>query len=89
MNKAARAKMILAMEYICRQINNEEVFDSWLMQGIADGDIPYGSTDIADVDDCYLEDNTFKDIMNCFLRRMSATTKQGGLYCDNILTDAD
>ena len=34
-----RAKMVLAMEYICRQINDEVAFNGWLMCGVPDGDI--------------------------------------------------
>ena len=59
MNKIERAKMILAMEFIARQINDEDVFDGWLMCGVADGDIPYGSFDIKDVDEYYLDNKTF------------------------------
>ena len=43
MNKVERAKMIVAMEFIARQINDEDVFDRWLMCGVADGDIDYGN----------------------------------------------
>lgn len=86
MRESERRKMVLAMEYIARQINNEDVFEGWLMNGVADGDIPYGSTDIEDVDEYYIEDKNFKELMGCFLRRMSAANKSGGLYCDNIVS---
>ena len=85
MNKVERAKMILAMEFIARQINDEDVFDRWLMCGVADGDIDYGSIDVADVDEYYLKDDTFEDIMSCFLRCMKGAYNSGGLYCDNIV----
>lgn len=85
MNKIERAKMVLAMEFIARQINDEDVFDGWLMCGVADGDIPYGSIDITDVDEYYLNDNTFNDLMSCFLRRMKGAYESGGLYCDNVV----
>ena len=83
-----RKKMILAMEYIARQINNEDVFDGWLMCGVADGDIEYGCLDATtiDDDDYYLEDDNFKDLMIVFLRRMYFAYKSGGLYCGNIVS---
>lgn len=86
MNKEQRAKMVLAMEYIVRNVNDETVLDGWLMNGVADGDITYGSFDVEDVDDCYLEDDTFRDLMDCFLRRMAGAKKSGGLYVDGIVT---
>ena len=87
MNKPERAKMILAMEYIARQLNDEDILDDWLMCGVADGDIPYGCMDIDKVDEWYLNDNNFKDLMSCFLRRMVRAYKSGGLYCDKVVSD--
>ena len=52
MNKAdERAKMVACMEYIARQINNEDIFETWLMCGVADSDIEYGNLDISEIDD--------------------------------------
>lgn len=81
-----RAKMVLAMEYICRQINDEVAFNGWLMCGVADGDIKYGETDTEVVDEYYLEDGTFRELMECFLRRMTSAVKHDGLCCDLIAT---
>ena len=39
-----RIKMIKAMEYIARQINDEDVLGRWLVCGVADGDIDYIET---------------------------------------------
>jgi hypothetical protein len=86
MNIIRRKKMVLAMEYIARQINDEDVFEGWLMCGVADGDIKYGSLDVDEVDEGYIEDDNFRDLMECFLRKMSAAKKSGGLYCDGIVT---
>ena len=85
MNVNERKKMVLAMEYIARQINDEDVLMGWLMGGVADGDIPYGSTDVDDVDEYYIEDKNFEDLMSCFLRRMAGAWNSGGLYCDKIV----
>lgn len=85
MRKAERIKMVKAMEFIARQINDEDVFDGWLISGVADGDIEYGDLDSDDENlDWYIEDEHFEELMQCFLRRMSAAKKSGGLYCDGI-----
>ena len=91
MDKTERIKMVKAMEFICRHINNEDVFEGWLMNGVADGDIKYG--DLSDATsrdeyydiDYYTEDESLKDLMGCFLRRMAAAKKSGGLLCDGIV----
>jgi hypothetical protein len=72
------------MEMIARCINDEDIFDSWLAVGVADGDIPLYSTDINDVEDYYIEDDTFKYLMTMFLKLMSKAWVSGGLYEDNI-----
>ena len=56
------------------------------MSGVADGDIPLYSTDTNDVDDYYIEDENFAELMGCFLRRMVAASKSGGLYEDNVVS---
>ena len=89
MNTPERIKMIKAMEYIARQINDEEVFMGWLYSGVADGDITYGdlSEDSADLD-YYVDDETFADLMSTFLRLMTRAKKSGGLYCDGVVDKA-
>lgn len=82
-----RAKMVCAMEFIARQINDEDVFWSWLQNGVADEDVPYGSFDVAKVDEYYLEDKAFKDLMTDFLIVMKNAFKSGGLYCGGIVSD--
>ena len=86
MNKNARRKMILSMEYIARQINNEDFLMFWLSLGVPDGDIEYGNFDLSQVDDYLIEDDTFKDIMTTFLKCMRQAWDDGGLYCDNIVS---
>lgn len=87
MNKTERIKMVKAMEFICRQINDEDVFAGWLYNGVADGDIEYGDLSGEDTGDLdfYCEDD-FTDIMGCFLRVMRAACKSGGLYCDGVVS---
>ena len=90
MKKVERIKMIKAMEFIARNLNDEEIFASWLSVGVADGDIEYGSLDITSDDienlDYYIEDDNFKDLMALFLRMMKRANESGGLYCDGMVS---
>ena len=86
MDKLQREKMVLAMEYICRQINDEDVFMPWLMCGVADGDLKYGEWDPDAVEEYYIDNKTFAELMETFLRRMSAAKNSGGLYCDRVVS---
>lgn len=84
-----RQKAIVCMEFLARQINDEDVFDSWLMNGVADADIKYGDLDFTkDVVKDYTDDFTFQHVMSCFLRRMVGAWKSGGLYCGGIVSDS-
>ena len=85
--KIERKKMVACMEYICRQINDEDVFYGWLMNGVADGDIEYGDLEPDNIDEWYTQDEVFQELMGCFLRRMVRAYKSGGLYCDNICSE--
>ena len=92
MNKQERIKMVKAMEYIARQINDEEVFEGWLLAGVADGDIYYGDLDAtpSDVADCAEDyctrDQDFAELMDLFLKCMERARKSGGLYCDGVVS---
>ena len=90
MKEIERIKLIRAMEFIARQINDEEVFEGWLLCGVADGDIEYGDlcvgADDPELFSYYTGDEDFADIMACFLRIMSRANKSGGLYCDGVVS---
>ena len=92
MDKGIRIKMVKAMEFIARQINDEEVFEIWLISGVADGDIEYGDLSIKAGDEdefgTYIEDENFADLMQTFLRVMREAYKSGGLYCDGVVSEA-
>lgn len=75
MNLSRRAKVVKAMETMARCVNDEEVFYSWLLCGIADGDIDEGTTD-EDLE-FYCGDETFADLMERFLDLMTAAKKSG------------
>lgn len=83
-----RVKMVKAMEFIVRQVNDETIFDSWLMNGVADGDIEYGNLDdIPGEAEYYAEDNeTFAELMALFLRIMKRANKDG-LYCGGVVSN--
>ena len=81
-----RKKMVLAMEYIARQVNDENKFMRWLYGGVADGDIEYGDFDIDNVDESYIEEETFSDLMTCFLRTMVGAWNSGGLWCGRVVS---
>ena len=90
MNTIERIKMIKAMEYIARQINDEDVFSGWLTEGVADGDIEDGDLTVGSDDaeelEYYLSDDSFADIMDTFLWVMAKARKSGGLYCDKVVS---
>lgn len=87
---AERKKMILAMEFIARHMNDDTEFDRWLMCGVPDGDIERGSFDLDEIysEDYMLTDEGLKDIMSCFLRCMHYSyVDNGGLYCDGVVCE--
>lgn len=90
MNKIERIKCVKAMEFLARQINDEEVFEEWLMDGVADGDIDVGDLDVKGDDeellDYYIEDEHFADLMDTFAHVIARARKSGGLYCDGIVS---
>lgn len=86
MKKSERLKMVSAMEFIARQINDEYVFERWLVNAVADGDIEYGKMC---EDEWYICDDCFADIMDTFLMVMSQAYRSGGLYCDGIVSRAN
>ena len=85
----AQAKMVIEMDNIARCVNDENIFDSWLMCGVPDGDIPYNPTismkyidKIAEMYDEY----DFKVFVGCFLRCMKSAGKDG-LYVDGVVAN--
>ena len=91
MDKVTRIKMVKAMEFIARNINDEEVFMGWLYSGVADGDLEYGDLEFKDEDfdnlGYYIEDENFRHLMSLFLRLMRRAYKSGGLYCDRVVSE--
>lgn len=80
-----RIELIRAMETVARAVNDEMVFESWLMCGVADGDIDEDTTD-EDLE-YYAEEETFAELMDTFLRMMARAKKSGGLYCGDVVSN--
>ena len=78
-----RAEMVRAMERITRSLNDEEIFEAWLIVGVADGDIDGQETD-EDLE-YYCEDENYADLMGLFLRLMRRAG-EGGLYSNGIIS---
>ena len=83
MNLRERAKVVRAMDLLCRCINDEDVFMPWLLVGVADGDITSETTD-EDLE-YYCEDENLAELMYYFLRRMKYAAKDG-LYVDGVVS---
>lgn len=83
-NIKERIAVVRAMETLARQINDESVFEAWLITGVADGDIDESTTD--EELEYYAEDETFAELMGTFLAVMARARKSGGLYADGILS---
>lgn len=83
-----RLKMVKAMEYIVRQIIDEDLLEYWLLYGVIDEDIKYGDLIVTeeDIDSLgdYAEDGDFAYLMGLFLQQMERAQKHGGLYCGGI-----
>ena len=86
-----RIKMVKAMEYICRQLNDEDILDYWLSTGVTDGDISDGELAVYYENDseelgCYIGDLELSDLMDEFLYCMTRAKRSGGLVCDGVLS---
>lgn len=85
MNKHDRAELVRAMDKLARAINDEDIFEYWLIDGVADGDIDGTETDLEL--EYYTENKTFSELMNLFLSVMTRAKKSGGLYFDGIISE--
>jgi hypothetical protein len=84
MKKKLRANMVRAMETLARAVNDEYVFEEWLIEGVADGDIDATTED--EELEYYIEDEAFAELMGTFLNVMKNAYKSGGLYVDGIVS---
>ena len=88
MNKYERMKMVAAMEFICRNLNDERAIEAWLIDGVADGDIDYGDFSCNETLEDYVEDDeVFADLMDTFVGCIRfGKRREGTLYCDGVLS---
>lgn len=91
-NVELRIKMVKAMEFIAGCVNDEDILETWLSLGVADGDIKPGDLlvqlpqDSEELYPYFEEDENFAQLMDLFLRVMSRARKDGGLYCDRVVS---
>jgi len=86
-NMQERVDMVRAMETVCRNINDEDIFMHWLTCGVADGDITKDTTDEEIATEYCKEDGQFAEIMDCFLECMEMANRSGGLYCGRVVSN--
>lgn len=85
MNTKERIAVVRAMELLARSVKDEEVFEDWLYNGVADGDIDENTID-EDLIDYVDNDAYFADLMRTFLVLMYNARKSGGLYVDEVVS---
>ena len=83
-NVLERKNMVLAMERLVRSVNDEDLMMRWLACGVPDGDIDKYTID--EVDDYFVENEHFAELMELFLDIMADAKKDGGLYVDHIVS---
>lgn len=66
-----RAQRVIEMDRLVRElIDDEDIFETWLIYGVADGDIDkYTTWD--EVDDYYLSDGNYEELCSLFKRLMA------------------
>ena len=82
--KEERYNVVRAMELLARAINDENIFETWLLEGVADGDIDEDTTN--EELEWYIEDDNFSELMEVFLYVMAKARRSGGLYFDGIVS---
>lgn len=61
-----RGMNVIAMDRLARElIDDEDLFESWLISGVADGDIDK-CTAWDDVDEYYIRDDNYKELCELF-----------------------
>lgn len=79
-----RITIVRAMETIARCVNDETVFETWLVSGVPDGEIDDDTTD--EELEYFAEDENFADLMDTFLVLMRSAYRSGGLYFDGVVS---
>lgn len=85
MNLYSRTLLVDAMDFIAHCVNDEDVLDFWLTNGVADGDIDYTASDGSL--EYYCRDENFAHLMETFLSLMEKAKHSGGLYHDGVVSN--
>lgn len=94
MDREIRIKMVKAMEFIARQLNDEYIYESWAVFGVGEDDIEYADLSCDEETESedfkyYIKDKEFSDLMELFIHLMARAKKSGGLYCDGVVSDRE
>lgn len=84
-----RARLVKAMELLARAVNDEDVFELWLQDGVADGDITDKTTPEEVAQMGYCDDAHFRAILSTFaslMRLATMDTARGAFYADGIIS---
>lgn len=81
MNKIYRKKVVAAMDLLARTINDDMVFERWLMNGVPDGELQ--KWEYEEVSEDFIDDKTLSELMGEFLEVMTRA-KKDGLYVDGV-----
>lgn len=70
-----RANRVIEMDNLARELlDDEELWEAWIMYGVADGDIDEHTT-WGDVDEYYISDENYEELCSLFKRLMALQIK--------------
>ena len=70
-----RANRVIEMDNLARELlDDEELWETWIMYGVADGDIDEHTT-WDDVDEYYISDENYEELCSLFKRLMALQIK--------------
>lgn len=70
-----RGMNVIAMDRLARELIDEDLFESWLICGVADGDIDK-CTAWDDIDECYLSNENYNQLCELFKELFYAQFKR-------------
>lgn len=89
-NVAERVELLKAMDVVVRSLNDEEVMDLWLTNGVPDGadksDYEFIAEDVATPEDEDGDTSCFEECCRCFTACIAAGAKHG-YYSGGVLGD--
>ena len=89
-NVAERVELLKAMDVVVRSLNDEEVMDLWLTNGVPDGadksDYEFIAEDVATPEDEDGDTSCFEETCRCFTACIAAGAKHG-YYSGGVLGD--